>query len=143
MTASHNPGGPNEDFGIKFNSRNGGPSLEQFTDKVFEETKKISEYKIADFNFSSVIDFSKTGDHSFNVERVDKPKFTVKVVENVQHYIELMKEQFDFEVIRKLLNRKDFKFAFDGMYGVAGPYAQALFNQELSGNITLLNCDNK
>lgn len=128
LTASHNPGGPNEDFGIKFNSRNGGPAQEEFTNSVFKETTVISEFKIADFNFSSVVDFGKIGEYKFTkVERVDKPNFTVKVVENIKHYVELMKQEFDFEAIQKLFSRDDFKFVFDGMYGVAGPYAKALF----------------
>lgn len=61
LTASHNPGGPHEDFGIKFNSRNGGPALEEFTNLVFAETKKVNEYRTADFTFSSVINYSNVG----------------------------------------------------------------------------------
>ena len=68
----------------------------------------------------------------------------MKVVENVEHYISLMREEFDFEAITKLFARKDFKFAFDGMHGVAGPYAEALFNEVFKGdNIVLKNCVSK
>ena len=54
-----------------------------------------------------------------------------------------MREQFDFECIKKLLGRNDFKFLFDGLYGASGPYAKALFHDELKGNVVLENCDNK
>ena len=65
----------------------------------------------------------------------------MKVVENVKLYVDFMKEQYNFPAIQKLFDRGDFKFVFDGMYGVAGPYAQALFKSELkSENITLINC---
>jgi phosphoglucomutase len=91
-----------------------------------------------------VIKFNEIGTYRFtNVERIDKPVFTVKIVENVAHYIALMKEQFDFDVIRKLFAREDFKFLFDGLYGAAGPYAKALFEHEFKGNIVLDACENK
>lgn len=61
LTASHNPGGPGEDFGIKFNSRNGGPAQEEFTNQVFAETKVISEYSLADYTFFKIVDISKVG----------------------------------------------------------------------------------
>ena len=97
MTASHNPGGPHEDFGIKFNSRNGGPALEEFTNLVHYETTKIYDYKTVDFDFFSVVNLSEIKDHVFeNIKRPRKSTFTVKVVENVQGYVELMKTEFDF-----------------------------------------------
>lgn len=92
LTASHNPGGPNEDFGIKFNSRNGGPALEEFTNLVHLETTKINEYKTVNFDFVSHINLAEVKDHVFeNVKRPRKSTFTVKVVENVQGYVDLMK----------------------------------------------------
>lgn len=106
LTASHNPGGPHEDFGIKFNSRNGGPAQEEFTNSVFSETEKISEYATTDFDFLQHVDLGKVGEYHFtNVNRPAKPVFTIKVVENVKFYVEFMKKQFDFGVIRKLLER--------------------------------------
>ena len=128
LTASHNPGGPNEDFGIKFNSRNGGPAQEEFTNLVHKESEIIKEYRAVEFNFKDKINLKETGEYTFlNIERIDKPVFKVKVVENVLPYIELMKQQFDFKAISKLFTRPDFRFLFDGMYGAAGPYAKALF----------------
>lgn len=88
LTASHNPGGPHEDFGIKFNSRNGGPALEEFTNLVHSETIKINEYKTVDFDFLSVVNLSEIKDHVFeNVIRPRKSTFVVKVVENVKGYV--------------------------------------------------------
>lgn len=128
LTASHNPGGPHEDFGIKFNSRNGGPALEEFTNLVHSETTKITEYKTVNFDFFLNINLSEIKDHVFNnVNRPRKSTFTIKVVENVQGYVDLMKSEFDFGVIQNLLSRKDFKMVFDGMYGASGPYAKAIF----------------
>lgn len=128
LTASHNPGGPHEDFGIKFNSRNGGPALEEFTNLVHLETTKITEYKTVNFDFFSNINLSEIKDHVFdNVKRPRKSTFTIKVVENVQGYVDLMKSEFDFGVIQNLLSRKDFKMVFDGMFGASGPYAKAIF----------------
>lgn len=144
MTASHNPGGPHEDFGIKFNSRNGGPAQEEFTNLVFSETKTISEYSIADYTFFKTVDISKVGEYHFmNVARNDKPVFIIKVVENVDHYVQLMKRLFDFPLIQSLINRSDFKMVFDGMYGAAGPYAKAIFGKELGNKVTLKDCDPK
>jgi phosphoglucomutase len=68
--------------------------------------------------------------------------FIVKVVENVKIYVDLMKELFDFSVIQKLLQRKDFRVVLDAMYGAAGPYAKAIFG-ELSERVLLMNCDPK
>jgi phosphoglucomutase len=61
LTASHNPGGPHEDFGIKFNARNGWPAQEEFTNLVYSHTTKIIEYSKADYDFLSTIDIQKEG----------------------------------------------------------------------------------
>jgi phosphoglucomutase len=97
LTASHNPGGPHEDFGIKFNSRNGGPAQEEFTNLVHAETTRISEFVSADLDFLSKFSLSTPGSYHFtNVLRPSKPVFTVKVVESVGIYVQLMKSLFDF-----------------------------------------------
>lgn len=100
LTASHNPGGPHEDFGIKFNGRNGGPAQEEFTNHVYSETTKISKYSQADINFLSHISLSSTGEYHFTKVERSKPLFVIKVVENVQIYLQLMRELFDFSAIK-------------------------------------------
>lgn len=142
MTASHNPGGPTEDFGIKFNSRNGGPAQEELTNLVYAESLRLTEYAQADVDFLQHIDLSTVGDYHFtHVNRPAKPVFSVRVIENVTPYVDLLKKLFDFPAIQGLLNRNDFKMIFDGMYGAAGPYAKAVFQGELGDKVELLNCD--
>lgn len=87
LTASHNPGGKKNDFGIKYNVRNGGPALEDFTNKIYEYTGKIKEYYTTS-DFSKLVDINKIGTYVFtNVDRV-KPTFTVKIVSATAHYVE-------------------------------------------------------
>ena len=95
LTASHNPGGPNADFGIKFNCANGGPALAHFTDKIYTISTKIAEYDICE-NFEC--DFTKIGEQKFNVAGRE---FSVKVIDSVQDYLELMRTIFDFEALKK------------------------------------------
>lgn len=94
LTASHNPGGPNADFGIKFNCSNGGPALANFTDKIYSISTKITEYDICE-NFSC--DVSKIGEFYFKVDNRD---FSVQVIDSVQDYLDLMKHIFDFDALR-------------------------------------------
>jgi len=117
MSASHNPGGPDEDFGIKFNYRSGEPAPEKITDKIFGETTAIKELKMADI---PDIDLSKEGTYTFG-------SFTVEVIDPVADYKKLLSEVFDFDMLRKLLSRPDFKFKFDAMWAVTGAYAGPLF----------------
>ncbi len=123
LTASHNPGGPENDWGIKYNAPNGGPAIETITDKIYVETTKINEYKIArDF---PQLDLSKVG------EAFKSDNLTVKVIDPVTVYLELLRTIFDFDAIKKLLARKDFNFTFDAMHGVTGAYAQRILRDEL------------
>lgn len=140
LTASHNAGGPDNDFGIKYNLKNGGPALEDFTDKVYKFTTEIKQYKIAS-DFSSKVDLSKQGLYVFpNTDR-EKKEFRIRVVDSTKDYVELMGKLFDFEKIQKLVARKDFTFCFDGLNGISGPYAKVIFEEILKADPSnLTNC---
>ncbi|KAH0864363.1 hypothetical protein HID58_081574 [Brassica napus] len=142
LTASHNPGGPTEvrsvsvDFGIKYNMENGGPAPESITDKIYENTKTIKEYPIAE-DLPNV-DISAVGVTSFEGP---EGKFDVEVFDSADDYVKLMKSIFDFESIRKLLSSPQFTFCYDALHGVAGAYAHRIFVEELGAQESaLLNC---
>jgi phosphoglucomutase len=121
-SASHNPGGINDDFGIKYNCENGGPSPEKMTDKMVEWTAKITEYQICsdlpDIDLSKPATF-KAGDK------------TIEVFDCVEDHMELLKKCFSFDDIKKLLAREDFTMTFDCMCGVEGPYARGIIEGAL------------
>ncbi|KND04407.1 uncharacterized protein SPPG_00137 [Spizellomyces punctatus DAOM BR117] len=122
LTASHNPGGPDNDFGIKFNMSNGGPAPESVTDKIYQITTKISSYKEADI---PEVDLSELGTKSFG-------DLTVEVIDSVDDYVLLMKEIFDFDMLRSFFKkRSSFKVLFDSLHGVTGPYGKRLLVDEL------------
>jgi phosphoglucomutase len=129
LTASHNPGGPNGDFGIKFNTSNGGPAPESVTNSIFEQTKNISQYKI---NRDVCVDFSELGEKTFL-----GGMFVVEIVSSTTDYVDLMKEVFDFQLIKSFLagssRHKPFTILIDCMSGVVGPYARRVFCEELGG----------
>lgn len=131
LTASHNPGGPQNDFGIKYNTANGSPALESLTDKIYDLTKQISSYKTAASLPSINID--KRG-----VYELIPGKFTVEVIDAVEDWLKLMKSIFDFDLLKKLVQRKDFKFVYDGLHGVGGPYAKRVFVDELGAPASCL-----
>jgi phosphoglucomutase len=121
LTASHNPGGPENDFGIKYNCSNGGPAPESVTNKIYELTKTIEELKLGE---ASEIDFSKLGTQKVG-------DLTIEIIDGVDDYVELMKTIFDFDAIKSFFaDNKDFTMLFDGMNGVTGPYGQRLFVEE-------------
>ncbi|THF95617.1 hypothetical protein TEA_016659 [Camellia sinensis var. sinensis] len=136
LTASHNPGGPNEDFGIKYNMENGGPAPEGITDKIFENTKTIKEYLIAED--LPDVDISAIGITSFTGP---EGQFDVDVFDSASDYVNLMKSIFDFQSIQKLLSSPKFTFCYDALHGVAGAYAKRIFVEELGAQeSSLLNC---
>lgn len=144
LTASHNPGGPTEDFGIKYNVKNGGPAPEEFTNKIFEHTKKIKTYKLADMNFKNYVDINRErAIYKFcNVDRPEKSTFIVRIIDTTTDYIDMMKSLFDFEKIKKLFSRKDFKFCYDAMHGMGGPYALEIFGKIFKADTKFLSkCD--
>ena len=135
LTASHNPGGPNEDFGIKYNMGNGGPAPESITNKIYENTTQIKEYLTVDL---PEVDITKPGVTSFEVEG---GTFTVDVFDSASDYVKLLESIFDFESIRKLLSSPKFTFCFDALHGVGGAYAKRIFVEELGAKEdSLLNC---
>jgi phosphoglucomutase len=121
LSASHNPGGPTEDFGIKYNTGNGGPAPEKITDAIFEHTKTIKTYKIADFP-------------DVNLDRIGKEEMPggmiVSVIDAVEDYAALMEELFDFPAIRNLISL-GFRICFDAMSAVTGPYAKEILENRL------------
>ncbi|KAK9174077.1 hypothetical protein cmbei_2003270 [Cryptosporidium meleagridis] len=122
LTASHNPGGIDEDFGVKFNGKNGGPAQDSVTNAIFEITKNLTSYKKISL---PKIDLSKIG-----AQELIPNQFTVEVIDTSEDWLKLMKKIFDFQKVQSLLNRKDFKMVFDSMHGVAGQYARKLFLEE-------------
>lgn len=121
LSASHNPGGANGDFGIKYNISNGGPAPEEFTDAVFEESKKITEYKIAGIKG---IPLDIVGDYTLE-------KMQIEVIDSVDDYSKLMSQLFDFNQINTLLKSENFSLCFDAMNAVTGPYAHKILEQLL------------
>ncbi|GAX13287.1 phosphoglucomutase [Fistulifera solaris] len=128
LTASHNPGGPDEDFGIKYNCEHGQPAPEKVTDEIYANTCTIKSYKICkDF---PTIDVSIPG--ITNVKADDgSSEVNVEVISATDNHVELLKSIFDFPAIKALLDRKDFTMVYDTMYGVNGPYAKKVFVEEL------------
>lgn len=129
LTASHNPGGPENDFGIKYNCENGGPASDAITDKIYELSTKIKEYKIVD---GINVDLSKVGTSKFDVNG----PFVVDVVDSVQNYVELMKNIFDFAKLKAFVSgAKPLKMRIDSMNGVTGPYSTEIFVNQLGATV--------
>ena len=120
LSASHNPGGPHGDFGIKYNAENGGPAPEKITDAIFAKSKVIKEYKTAD---ASAVDIDRIG--TTTVEGM-----TVEVIDSVKDYAEMMESLFDFSALRRLFE-SGFRMRFDAMHAVTGPYAKEIFEHRL------------
>jgi phosphoglucomutase len=121
LSASHNPGGPDEDFGIKFNVDNGGPAPESFTDQIFERTQKITRYRTVE---GGAIDLGVIG--NFSLEGL-----LIEVIDPVKDYADLMEELFDFDKIRKALAIGEITICFDAMHAVTGPYAKEILEGRL------------
>lgn len=119
LSASHNPAGPEGDFGIKFNGDNGGPAPEAVTEAIFERTQHIDQYKIAKGND---INLSDIGDTHLG-------EMAVKIIDPVADYLKMMEDIFDFDAIKNLLEGK--QICFDAMHAITGPYAKAIFCERL------------
>ena len=121
LSASHNPGGPTEDFGIKYNIGNGGPAPERITDAIFARSKVIDSYRIVG---AADIDLDVIGS-------IEIAGMTVEVIDPVADYAELMEELFDFGAIRTLFGL-GFRMVFDAMSAVTGPYAKEIIENRLA-----------
>jgi len=133
LTASHNAGGPTQDFGIKYNAHNGGPALEDFTNKVYERTLRIAEYEMVDL---PEVDLAQLGEQSFAVA---DGHFTVQIIDNTEDYVRKMQQLFDFPAISRFGARGDFKLHYDCLSGVAGPYVRKIFHELLGAPLERLH----
>lgn len=121
LSASHNPAGPTEDFGIKYNVRNGGPAPENITDAIFANSQTISDYKIVD-------------DGDIALETIGSQTLadmTIDIIDPVDDYANLMAELFDFDAIRALLSDDSFQIRFDAMHAITGPYGKEILENRL------------
>lgn len=121
LSASHNSGGPDGDFGIKYNMGNGGPANETFTEAVYQRSQEIGAYKYVE---ADDVDLGGLGESKIG-------NMTVQVVDSVADYAELLETLFDFDKISNLLMRPEFRMRFDAMHAVTGPYAKAILEDRL------------
>ncbi|MDX2273443.1 MAG: alpha-D-glucose phosphate-specific phosphoglucomutase [Cyanobacteriota bacterium] len=121
LSASHNPGGADGDFGIKYNISNGGPAPEKVTDAIYARSQTLESYRILQV---ADLDLDRVGDQHLGSLRVS-------VIDSVIDYSNLMQSLFDFDQIRDLLSGEHFRLAFDAMHAVTGPYAHAILEQQL------------
>ena len=120
LSASHNPGGPDGDFGIKYNTANGGPAPERVTEAIYRHSRQVSAYRTIDMP-------------DLPLDRLGETRLgetVVEIVDPVADYAALMERIFDFDVIRDLF-RSGFRFRFDAMHAVTGPYAVEIFERRL------------
>src|SRR5436190_10915269 len=122
-SASHNPGGIDEDFGIKYNVRNGGPAPEGVTEAIYQQTLSISEYSICD---DLEIDIDHEGSTKVGTTEV-------VVIDPLEDYCQLLEELFDFNALRELF-ASGFRMTFDAMHAITGPYARHLLEERLGAS---------
>ena len=121
LSASHNPGGPEEDFGIKYNVSNGGPAPEKFTDALYQNTKTISEYHLAEIDD---VNLDQMGD-------IELDGIKIRIIDSVADYAELMTTIFDFKLIRDSIAAGLISLRFDAMHAITGPYAKHILEELL------------
>ena len=115
LSASHNPGGPDGDFGIKYNSSNGGPASERITEAIYSNSLVLDSYSISD---AGPVDLDRIG--TVRIEQME-----IEVIDPVADYAQLMEALFDFDAIRALF-KSGFRMCFDGMGAASGPYAHTI-----------------
>lgn len=121
LSASHNPGGPDEDFGIKFNGENGGPAPEKLTDAIFEQTLSIEHYQTIE---ADDVELDQLGG-------LQIAQCQVEIIDPVSDYADLMESMFDFDSMKALFTQGDFRMCFDAMHAVNGPYAKEILEKRL------------
>lgn len=122
LSASHNPAGPDGDFGIKYNISNGGPAPENITEAIYACSQTISTYKILDVKNT---DLNRLGTQQL-------AEMTVEIISPVSDYAALMAEIFNFDAIRTLLSSSQFRIRFDAMHAITGPYAKEILENQLN-----------
>jgi phosphoglucomutase len=134
LSASHNPGGPDEDFGIKFNTPNGGPAPEGVTEAIFARTRELTAYRTL---AAATINIDTIGVLSLGETRVE-------IIDPVADYATLMEALFDFGRIRQLFHTGLFSMRFDAMHAITGPYAKRILEEMLGAEPgTVINGDPK
>lgn len=132
LSASHNPGGPKGDFGVKYNIENGGPSPEHVTESIYKRSLEIDNYYIFDV---SDVDLDRLGENHIG-------DMVVEVFDSVSDYVGLMEQLFDFDRMRGLLSSGEFNMVYDSMNAVTGPYARAILEERLGApQGTVINGD--
>ncbi len=122
LTASHNPAGPDHDFGVKYNAANGGPAPEPLTERIWEVSKTLHSYQIIEA--TQAIDLQTPGSTGLG-------DMIVEIIDSTADYIRLMEGIFDFDALSRLLQSPSFRMRYDALNAVTGPYAQDLFEKRL------------
>jgi phosphoglucomutase len=130
LSASHNPGGADGDFGVKFNVANGGPAPEHVTEAIYALSRRIDRYRILE---AGPVDIDSIGRSALG-------DMTIEVIDPVKDYAELMESLFDFDRISELLSSRRFRMRFDAMHAVTGPYAHEILERRLGARVgTVVN----
>jgi len=136
LTASHNPGGPGEDFGIKYNEFYGQPAGEEFTESLYKRSLEISSFKTIDSQIE--VDLNSNIGTLYQLT----PTTTVTIIDPFETYFATLKECFDFHAMKKFVHRKGFSILYDAMHGAAGPFARRILIDELGlPESSLLRCN--
>jgi phosphoglucomutase len=136
LTASHNPGGPGEDFGIKYNLGYGQPAGDDFTDKIYERTLKINSFKTLEG--VDDVDINALPGMVHELTEVS----SVVIIDPFTEYVTVLKQCFDFSALREFCQRPDFTMLFDGMHGAGGPFARRILVEELGlPESSLMRCN--
>lgn len=130
LSASHNPGGPDADFGIKYNAQNGGPAAQNLTDAIYQQTLSISHYLTID---APQIDLDQLGCYQVH-------NCQIEIIDPVADYADLMASIFDFDLMRSFIKQHNFRLCFDAMHAVNGPYGKEILENRLGAPVgTVIN----